>query len=130
MLNLNHYEGEVEFYISGNIVPSGLLDTNILLKAHRAAQMQLIVTAADRVRFGTPTGLYEVCIYGFEDSSVAITPSEVNSGGRYTAQDSVLYTINVPSKSSVYFTYTQQFLNQLANITVKVNGLSLNTTAN
>ena len=88
------------------------------------------MTAADRVRFGTTTGLYEVCIFGFEDSSVAITPSEVNSGGRYSAQDGTTYTVNVPSKSSLYFTYTQQFLNQKANITIRVNGLSLNTTAN
>jgi hypothetical protein len=32
--------------------------------------------------------------------------------------------------SSLYFSYTQSFLSQPANITVKLQGLSLNTTAN
>ena len=35
-LNLNLYEGEVEFYLGGSTVPTGLLDPNILLKAYRA----------------------------------------------------------------------------------------------
>ena len=64
------------------------------------------------------------------DSSVAITPSEVNTGGRYTALDSVVLTIDIPAKSALYFTYTNQFLNLPSNISVLVAGMTLNTTAN
>jgi hypothetical protein len=61
----------------------------------------MIVTAADKSRFNAVTGLYEVCIFGLKDSSVAITPSENTTSGRYPASDSILYTINIPSQTSV-----------------------------
>jgi len=80
------------------------------MMASRAAQMQLILTPADRIRLNMKTGLYEICIFGYEDSSVAITPVEVNTGGRYSALDSITYTTNIQRKSAVYFTYTDQFL--------------------
>lgn len=93
--------------------------------------MQLILTAADRARFGFKTGLYEVCLFGLEDSTVGLTPIEDSTGGRYTAKDSVVYTISVPArKTTTYFTFTQAFLAQRANITVRVEGLSANLTAN
>ena len=76
------------------------------MKSAPGTQLELILTAADRSRFGATTGLYEVCIFGILDSSVAITPREVNSGGRYTAADSIVYTVNIPSNNGVYFTYT------------------------
>jgi hypothetical protein len=67
--------------------------------------MQIILTAADRVRFGYTQGLYEICIYGYLDSTVALAPTEVNSGGRYTANDGVINTVNIPGLTGLYFTY-------------------------
>lgn len=72
--------------------------------------MQLIVSSADRIRYGMRSGLYEICIFGNQDSSMALIPTEDNTGGRYTAEDSMAYTVNVPQKGSVYFRYTSQFL--------------------
>ena len=92
--------------------------------------MQIIMTPADRLRFGYTQGLYQVCIYGNMDSSVAITPTEVNTGGRYTALDGTVHTIDIKSKSAFYFTYTNKFLTLASNISVRVEGLTLNTTSN
>ena len=70
-----------------------------------------------------------MCIFGNLDSSVAITPTDNNTAGRYFAQDGVVYTFNVASITSDYFTYTSPFLNQPANITVRVEGFNINFTA-
>ena len=59
-----------------------------------------------------------------------MTPVEEATGGRYTAKDGVMYTLNVPARrTATYFTFTQEFLRQRANITVRVEGLSANITA-
>ncbi len=100
------------------------------MRAARAPQMQLILTASDRARYGFKTGLYEVCLFGLQDSTVSLTPIEEATGGRYTAENGVVYTINVPARrTATYFRFTQEFLAQKANITVKVEGLSANLTA-
>ena len=91
--------------------------------------MQLILTAGDRLKYGFTTGLYEICIFGYKDtSSVAITPTEVITSGQYVADDGVTYTVNIPSTKAVQFLYTQLFLAQKANITIRVDGLTINST--
>jgi hypothetical protein len=93
--------------------------------------MQLIFTQDDRKRLGFRTGLYELCIFGLQDSSsVGLTPIEENTGGRYTASDGVVYTVNVPRGKAAYFRYTQTFLAQRANITVRIEGLKIDVTKN
>lgn len=100
-MNAQQYVGELELYIGGQKIPSGPYDPNeVYLKAARAPQMQLILTAADRARFGFKTGLYEVCLFGLQDSTVGLTPIEDATGGRYTAKDSVVYTISVPVRKT------------------------------
>ena len=93
--------------------------------------MQLIMTAQDRANFGLRTGLYEICIFGLKDqNTVGLTPVETVSGGRYDCQDSVIYTVNVFAKRTAsHFRYTSTLLSQAANLTVKVEGLNMNTTA-
>lgn len=92
--------------------------------------MQIIMSSADRVRYGFTQGLYEVCIYGYLDSTVALTPTEVNTGGRYSANDGMVHTFNVPGLTGLYFTYTNKLLTQAQQISVNLTGLNLNTTAN
>ena len=53
------------------------------------------MTLEDKNRKGYKTGLYEVCIYGLEYSSVSITPSEANFGYRLDASDGNVYTLNI-----------------------------------
>ena len=76
------------------------------------AQMEMIVTAAERARIGAKTGLFEICLYGVMDSSVALTPVEEVTGGRYYMEDNVIYTLSVPvkSKTATYFVYSSPFL--------------------
>lgn len=68
MLNANQYIGDIEFYIAGQKIPASPFDSNeVFLRAARAPQMQLIMTAQDRANFGMKTGLYEVCIFGLQE---------------------------------------------------------------
>lgn len=88
--------------MAGQIIPSGVADPNNLLVAKRSTQMQLILTAGDRLKYGFTTGLYEICIFGYKDaSSVAITPTEVITSGQYVANDGVTYTVNIPSTKAI-----------------------------
>lgn len=90
--------------------------------------MQIIISSADRVRYGYTQGLYEVCLYGYLDSTVALTPTEVNTGGRYSAIDGMVHTFNVPGQTGLYFTYTNKLLTQAQQISVNLTGLNLNLT--
>jgi hypothetical protein len=92
--------------------------------------MQIILSSADRVRYGYTQGLYEVCIYGYLDSSVSLTPTEVNTGGRYTANDGMVHTFNIPRFTGYFFTYTNKLLTQAQQISVNLTGLNLNMTIN
>jgi hypothetical protein len=92
--------------------------------------MQLILTAAERSRLGFKTGLYEICIFGYQDSSVAITPTEYNFAKRFNLEESQQTSLSIQRRSSESFVYTQAFLNQKANITVQMQALSLNTAVN
>jgi hypothetical protein len=70
----------------------------------------LILTAKDRNRLGYKTGLYEVCAYGNDDSSFAITPTEDNFNQRFDALDKYTYTFNIESKNFMYFRHTHEYL--------------------
>lgn len=131
VVKLDHYQGLVDFYIAGQRVPSGPNDLdNVIVKATRSDSMQLILTAAERARLGFKTGLYEICIYGYQDSSVAITPTEINGANRFELSDGQQITTSIQRRSSMSFVYTQMFLAQRSNITVSMLGLSLNATTN
>jgi hypothetical protein len=69
--------------------------------------MQMIIKATDRSQiFKQRSGLFEVCVFGYMDSSVAIKPVEVNTGGRFTAIDGTAHTFLLANKTYMYFTYT------------------------
>ena len=106
------------------------ISIGLYLRASRAPQMQLILTAADRARLGFRTGLYEICIFGLQDSTVGLTPREENTGGRYTASDSVVYTLPVYSRrTQSYFVYSPPQSSQKSNMTLRVEGLNANLTS-
>ena len=72
-----------------------------------------------------------MCLFGLqEQNTVGITPIEDITGGRFTAADSVVYTLNVGAKKAYsYFSYTSTILRKSATIQVRVEGLNLNLTA-
>jgi hypothetical protein len=131
LLTANQYIGDAEVYIGGQKIPAGPYETaDVYLRASRAPQMQLILTAADRARLGFRTGLYEVCIFGLQDSTVGLTPREENTGGRYTASDSVVYTLPVYSRrTQSYFVYSPPQSTQKSNMTLRLEGLNANLTS-
>ena len=76
------------------------------------------MTLEDKNRKGYKTGLYEVCIYGLEYSSVSITPSEANFGYRLDASDGNVYTLNIEKQYYWYFRYTSSYFSSSSNITI------------
>ena len=70
LITASQYQGDVELYIAGGTIPSGPNDAAIALKSDRAPHRTMILSASDRLRFGVKTGLYEVCMFGYDYSGV------------------------------------------------------------
>jgi hypothetical protein len=60
---------------------------------------------------------------------VGLTPIEENTGGRYTAESNIVYTIPVYSRrSGSYFVYAAPQVQ--SNLTLRLEGMNANLTAN
>lgn len=64
-------------------------------------------------------------MYGYDDSSAALTPYEESMGGRYDAPDSRVLALNIESKNYVYFRYQNDILSTKCNLTVSLQATTL-----
>ncbi len=90
IITAQQYQGDIELYVAGTFQPTnpaGPTGTGIILVSERGFKRSLILSALDRVRQNRATGVYNLCIFGNDDSSVNIAISEENNAQRYDVSD-------------------------------------------
>lgn len=71
------------------------------------------------------TGVMNVCLFGFDTSSVNFRITEQNFAGRIDVNPGITYTLNLERNNTRNFRFTQQSLEFPGNITVTMTNHNL-----